>query len=201
MDTVTDINENPDTSSVVLKCITILCAVGAVVLPWFSVPMALVAMLLAVVCIILSIVAMCQKGVVFGIIMIIVGFIAGGVATVGLAYTALGLTELAEIQTEYAEKIQAAQRAGDDEQVLKLSMEMQLATTDKFMGNLIALAEKYGDPEQVTELKKAREEMRDSIESTQSTLLTKPEGEEAAEDTSTEEPQIKEEVNPGAAAE
>ncbi len=161
---VTDINENPDRSSAVLKLITVLCAVGAVVLPWVNVPLGVVAILLSVMCIILSIVAMCQKGVVFGIIMMIVGFIVGGVATFGLCYTALGLGDLEGIQLEYSQKILAAQTAGDTEQVEKLTMEMQVATLDKFMSNFIALAEKYGTPHQVQKLKQMQEETRNEIE-------------------------------------
>jgi len=61
----------------VLKGITVACAVLAVVLPWFGMMAALIGILLAVVSIVCAIIAVCKKATMFGIIMIVVGMIAG----------------------------------------------------------------------------------------------------------------------------
>lgn len=88
----------------------------------------LIAILLAVVSIICAIVALCKKSTVFGIVMIIVGLIAGGVATVGYVYSAakdLRVMDQAKIQLELEQKIQSAQKDGDLDRVEELRKEQK----------------------------------------------------------------------------
>lgn len=91
----------------VLKGITVACAVLAVVLPWFGMMAALIGILLAVVSIVCAIIAVCKKATMFGIIMIVVGMIAGGIATGGYLFSVakdLNLVDQGKIQVEFAKK-------------------------------------------------------------------------------------------------
>ena len=114
----------------VLKGITVACAVLAVVLPWFGMMAALIGILLAVVSIVCAIVAVCKKATMFGIIMIVVGMIAGGIATGGYLFSVakdLNLVDQGKIRVEFAKKIEAAQKAGDLKKVEELKKEQQEA--------------------------------------------------------------------------
>ena len=114
----------------VLKGITVACAVLAVVLPWFGMMAALIGILLAVVSIVCAIIAVCKKATMFGIIMIVVGMIAGGIATGGYLFSVakvLNLVDQGKIQVEFAKKIEAAQKAGDLKKVEELKKEQQEA--------------------------------------------------------------------------
>ncbi|WP_418677147.1 hypothetical protein [Akkermansia sp.] len=66
----------------------------------------------------------------FGIIMIVVGMIAGGIATGGYLFSVakdLNLVDQGKIQVEFAKKIEAAQKAGDLKKVEELKKEQQEA--------------------------------------------------------------------------
>ena len=97
----------------VLKGITVACAVLAVVLPWFGMMAALIGILLAVVSIVCAIIAVCKKATMFGIIMIVVGMIAGGIATGGYLFSVakdLNLVDQGKIQVEFAKKSRLPRR-------------------------------------------------------------------------------------------
>ena len=106
----------------VLKGITVACAVLAVVLPWFGMMAALIGILLAVVSIVCAIIAVCKKATMFGIIMIVVGMIAGGIATGGYLFSVAKDLNLVD-----PKKIEAAQKAGDLKKVEELKKEQQEA--------------------------------------------------------------------------
>lgn len=100
------------------------------IVPWFGTVLGVVGILLAVAAIVLAIVALCKKATAFGIIMIIVGLIAGAVATGGMMYSAakkLGVMDQIKIQAQYEEQIQEAQKAGDLQKVEELKKEQQEA--------------------------------------------------------------------------
>lgn len=113
-----------------LKWSSVACAVLAMIVPWFGTVLGVVGILLAVAAIVLAIVALCKKATAFGIIMIIVGLIAGAVATGGMMYSAakkLGVMDQIKIQAQYEEQIQEAQKAGDLQKVEELKKEQQEA--------------------------------------------------------------------------
>lgn len=103
----------------------------AVVLPWFGMMAALIGILLAVVSIVCAIIAVCKKATMFGIIMIVVGMIAGGIATGGYLFSVakdLNLVDQGKIQVEFAKKIEGCpRRPGDLKKVEELKKEQQEA--------------------------------------------------------------------------
>lgn len=114
----------------ILKGVTVGCAVLAMVLPWFGKVPGIIGILLAIAAIVCAIIALCKKSKVFGIIMIIVGLIAGGVATFGIMYSVAkdwGMLDQGEVQIEFEQKIRAAQNAGDLKKVEELRKEQQEA--------------------------------------------------------------------------